>query len=94
MWIKVLLCISDQEYAGKMSNYFDKEYADKMEVNMFSDVDNMLNYLHNYGADIVLFDEAMEAWKKLYDEVGLDVQYYENLNDLECLYNVRKGLLK
>lgn len=61
MWIKVLLCISDQEYAGKMSNYFDKEYADKMEVNMFSDVDNMLNYLHNYGADIVLFDEAMEA---------------------------------
>ena len=40
------------------------------------------------------FDEAMEVWKKLYDEVGLDVQYYENLNDLECLYNVRKGLLK
>ena len=40
------------------------------------------------------FDEAMEEWKKLYDEVGLEVQYYENLNDLECLYNVRKGLLK
>ena len=40
----------------------------------------------------VAFDEAMEEWKKLYDEVGLDVQYYENLESLENLYKNGKGL--
>ncbi len=40
----------------------------------------------------VAFDEAMEEWKKLYDEVGLDVQYYENLESLENLYKKGKGL--
>jgi hypothetical protein len=40
----------------------------------------------------VAFDEAMEEWKKLYDEVGLEVQYYENLESLENLYKKGKGL--
>ncbi len=39
----------------------------------------------------VAFNEAMEEWKKLYTHVDLEVEYYDNLEDLDKLYE-KKGL--
>ena len=39
----------------------------------------------------VAFNEAVEEWRKLYTLVGLEVEYYDCLADLDILYE-RKGL--
>ena len=43
------------------------------------------------GVDVEAFNEAMEEWKKLYTHVGLEVEYYDNLEELDKLYE-KKGL--
>lgn len=57
MWIKVALCTIDIEYAQKLNFIFDKEYADKAEINIFDNIDTMLDYIKKYDTDLVLFGE-------------------------------------
>lgn len=45
-------------------------------------------------ANAEAFDEAMNEWKKLYDEVEIDIQYYDSLEELENLYKEEKRLCK
>ena len=73
---------SCQEFYDEMAELFD---IPRIEL--------LVKYNSNdLKANAMAFDFAMAEWKKLYDEVGLEVQYYQNLEDLESLYCDRKGL--
>jgi hypothetical protein len=37
----------------------------------------------------VVFNDAMEEWKKLYSHVGLEVEQYNSLEELDNLYKIR-----
>lgn len=73
---------SCQEFYDEMAEIFDIPRIELLVKYNPSDL----------KANAKAFDEAMADWKKLYDEVGLEVQYYNNLEELENLYSDRKGL--
>lgn len=45
-------------------------------------------------ANVIVFNNCMEQWLKLYSIYGLEVNYYANLSELENLYNTDKLILK
>ena len=72
---------SCQEFYDEMSSLFN---IPKIELlSRYSPTDLVGNE--------VVFNEAMEEWKKLYTHVGLEVEYYDNLEELDKLYE-KKGL--
>lgn len=91
MWIKIVLCTTDNQYARKVDLLFDKEYADKAEINIFDNTQKMLDYVNKYGADLVLYGEELEKEaRKIMLEMHcvcgfLVKQLYES-NDSECIY--------
>ena len=70
-----------QEFYDEMTTLFD---IPKIELlSKYSPTDLVGNE--------VAFNEAMEEWKKLYTHVGLEVEYYGSLDELDNLYS-KKGL--
>lgn len=61
MLIKAVYCTKDITYAKRLSNYFDKEYGNKIELNICSSIEESLNFVHQYHVDIALFEEDFEA---------------------------------
>lgn len=72
---------SCQEFYDEMTSLFD---IPKIELlSRYSPTDLVGNE--------VAFNEAMEEWKKLYTHVGLEIEYYGSLDELDNLYS-KKGL--
>ena len=72
---------SCQEFYDEMTKLFDIPRIELLSKYSSTDL---------VGNDIV-FNEAMEQWKKIYTLVGLDIAYYDSLDELDNLYN-GKGL--
>jgi glycosidase len=70
-----------QEFYDEMTTLFD---IPKIELlSKYSPTDLVGNE--------VAFNEAMEEWKKIYILIGLEVEYYDSLDELDNLYK-SKGL--
>ena len=70
-----------QEFCDDMSLLFDIPRIELLEKYSPSDL----------ASNEVAFIEAMEEWKKLYTLVGLEVEQYNSLEELDKLYG-KKGL--
>lgn len=57
MWIKVLFCTSDTDYAGRLSYFFEREYGDKISLDTCSVVQNLVPLIEKNKPDVVLIDE-------------------------------------
>lgn len=58
MWVKVLYCTKDQEYAERLTAFFDAEYTNKIELNVCSSMERAMQLLQ--GIDIFLLGEEFE----------------------------------
>lgn len=59
MWVKVLYCTSDQEYAKRLTFFFDVEYRNKVELNVCSSIERAMQLLQ--GIDIFLVGEEFRG---------------------------------
>lgn len=58
MWIKALYCTQDTEYAQRLTAFFDREYTNKLELNVCSSVERAMQLLK--GMDIFLLGKEFE----------------------------------
>ena len=61
MWIKVLLCIQEADYARRLSSFYNKEYRDKIEINIVENMEQAISFSKDNGIDIALFDSVYES---------------------------------
>lgn len=73
MWVRILLCTGNEIYAKRFSEYLDKEFGDKTEVNIVSDMQEVFSFMESNETDIALFDSNFEEELK------------KSLNRIECL---------
>lgn len=59
MKIKVIIIDLDTDYTGRMQRIFQKKYADKVELRIFSDMDSFYAGIREAYADLVLFDSHL-----------------------------------
>jgi len=97
MWVKLLIYTKDTVYAKRLADYLDKEYGDKTEIKVISDIEQVV--LYSQDADVILADEQYEseiteAVKKR--EIGCLCIYlveknYENQSDIPTLFKYQRG---
>ena len=59
MKIKVIIIDLDTDYIGRVQRIFQKKYADKVELRLFSDMDSFLAGIREAYADLVLIDSHL-----------------------------------
>lgn len=72
MWIKAVCCTKDTGYAKRLARFLDKEYGNKIELNLCSSLESVFDILGQYKIDIVLFG----------DEFSRDI--LPHLKDIPC----------
>ena len=60
MWMRLLICTEDGTYAERLSSLFEREYGEKMEISVFSDIQYLQESEKCRSADVVLFGEEFE----------------------------------
>lgn len=87
MWLRLLICTKDVTYAERLTSFFEREYGEKMEISVFSDIQYLQESEKCRSADVVLFGEEFEkeaamvsrnmpwVWAVLADQI------YEDRND-------------
>ena len=60
MWMRLLICTRDVTYAERLTSFFEREYGEKMEISVFSDVQYLQESEKCRSADVVLFGEEFE----------------------------------
>ena len=60
MWMRLLLCTKDGTYAERLSSLFEREYGEKMEISVFSDIQYLQESEKSRSTDVVLFGEEFE----------------------------------
>lgn len=73
MWVRMLLCTANEIYAKRFSEYLDKEFGDKAEVNIVLDMQEAFSFVESNEVDIALFDSNFEGELK------------KHLNSIKCL---------
>ncbi len=61
MWIKAIYCTKDRVYANRLMNFLDKEYGNKIELDICSSVEALFEYISQDKVDMVLFGDEFEA---------------------------------
>ena len=98
MMIKVIFCTDDTVYAKRLSDYFDKEYGNKIELDICGTIREALDFIHQYRMDVALFDDGLkeEVLKKLKDIpctcVFMTEQLYESDNEeISSIHKFQRG---
>lgn len=73
MWVRMLLCTDNEIYSQRFSEYLDKEFGDKAEINVVSDLQEVFSFMESNEVDIVVFDSHFEEDLK------------KSLKSIECL---------
>ncbi len=60
MWMRLLICTKDVTYAERLSSLFEREYGEKMEISVFSDIRYFQESEKSRSTDVVLFGEEFE----------------------------------
>lgn len=58
MWVKILYCTQDQDYAERLVAFFDVEYTNKVEINVCSSVERAIQLMK--GIDVFLVGKEFE----------------------------------
>ncbi len=98
MWIKAVFCTRDAVYAERLISFFDREYVNKIELNLCPTIESFFDYIGQYTIDIALFGEELEEeiQKKLKDIscpcALITEQIYEtNIHGLTQIGKFQKG---
>lgn len=97
MWIKLLMYTTDIIYAKRLANYLDREYGDKTEVKIVSEMEQMI--IDSQDADIVIADEefeteVMDACRRKKIDcpcVFLMEKTYEIEKNVPCVFKYQRG---
>lgn len=60
MWIKAIYCTNDTDYAERLARFFDREYGNKIELNICISIASLFDFISRYQTDIALFGEEFE----------------------------------
>lgn len=60
MWMRLLICTKDVIYAKRLTSFLEREYGEKMEISVFSDLPYLQESDKCRTADVVLFGEEFE----------------------------------
>lgn len=60
MWIKAIFCTEDIIYAERLARFFDKEYGNKIELNLCSSIKDFFEFVEQNTIDIALFGDEFE----------------------------------
>lgn len=87
MWIKAIYCTKDTDYANRLMNFLDREYGNKLELNICSSIESLLEFIGQYKVDVVLFGDEFkeEVFRRRKDIpcpcVQMTEQIYESPDD-------------
>lgn len=60
MWFRLLICTRDGNYAKRLSQFLDKKYGDKTDVNVFTEIRYLDDYIKTHTYDVILFGAEYE----------------------------------
>ena len=68
MKIRLALIDGDEDYRKRLSDFYIKNYHDKIEILNFSSLDSFENNRGNKTIDIMLVSENIEDYLSMYSE--------------------------
>lgn len=68
MHLRIAICTKKAVYADRLQVFLDKNYKDKLEINLFYELRYLDEYLGNHNLDFILFGEE---WKEKVED-GLE----------------------
>ena len=88
MKIRLGILEKDQLYKTRLINYFNANYADKLEIFSFSTLDSMLQYVVEKSLDVLLADEVSVPDAKAIP-AGVAFAYWSEASNIDSIRNVR-----
>ena len=88
MKIRLGILEKDQLYKTRLINYFNANYADKLEIFSFSTLDSLLQYVAGKSLDVLLADEVSVPDAKVIPK-NLAFAYWSEAANIDSIRDVR-----
>lgn len=86
--LKVAIADTDDIYISKLSNFFNVNYREKVEVHSFTQLSSLLNFINTNKVDVLLVNDAMGLDLKVIPE-RIAFAYLVDSASLETVNNKR-----